>query len=84
MILHIGIDEIELENSDSWKLNHLYNVGIDYESNKIEAIFILNDEKIVLFDFTNYDMRLSNRWGDYKISVGDTGITLEFISRYKS
>ena len=83
MILHISIDELELKDSDSWKLNHLYNVGIDYESNKIEAICNFDDEEIVLFDFSNYDMKLSNRWVDYKISVGETGVTLELISSRK-
>tara|TARA_A100001035_G_C27463253_1_gene355493 strand:- start:224 stop:472 length:249 start_codon:yes stop_codon:yes gene_type:complete len=81
LILHIGIDELELENSDSWKLNHLYNVGIDYETNRIEGLFTLDNKEIILFDFSRYDMKLSNRWGDYKISVGEAGITLDFIGR---
>jgi hypothetical protein len=82
--LHIRIDELELKNSDSWKLNHIYNVGIDYESNKIEGFCRIDNEEITLFDFSNYDMKLSNRCIDYKISVGETGITLEFVSNRKS
>lgn len=79
MILHIRTDELEEEfNSCPWKLKKVYNMGIDYQTNEIDGLFE-NTEKCI-FKFDKYDMKLSNRWNTYKISAGEAGITIEFIS----
>lgn len=79
MILNIGIDELEKEFRDSpWKLRRIYNIGIDYMTNEIDGMF--EDEEKCVFKFDKYDITLSNRWHDYKLSAGEAGITIEFIS----
>ena len=41
---------------------------------------ISEDEEKCVFKFDKYDIKLSNRWHDYKISAGEAGITIEFNS----
>ena len=79
MIIHIGIKELEEGFRDRpWELPKMYNIGIDYESNDIQGI--LDNEERCLFKFDKYDIKLSNRWGNYNISAGLAGITIEFTS----
>ena len=79
MILFISMEELEPEfKLQNIILRHMRNVGIDYETNAIDGLF--NDKEYCLFKFSKYDIKLSNRWNDYKISHGETGITIEFIS----
>ncbi len=85
MILFIDIDELEPEfRLKPYKLQNIYNLGIDYWTNTIDGIytepFTKKEEECCLFRFENFDFKLSNRWHDYTLSCGVTGITIKFVS----
>jgi len=82
MIMHIPTGELESPwKDDPEKLNHLYNVGIDYATNTIDAIDKLDNDKYVsIYDFSKLDMKLSNRWNTYELSCGLGGIIISFQS----
>ena len=79
MILHIDIKDLVPEIAEHpLNITKLRNVGIDYATNTIDAI--LGKYYITIFYFSDYDIKLSNRWVDYKINWGEAGITIQFIS----
>ena len=79
LTLHIPIEDLVPEISqDPLNILKLRNVGIDYATSTIDAI--LGKYYITIFYFTDYDIKLSNRWVDYKINWGEAGITIQFIS----
>lgn len=79
MILHIDIKDLVPEiYQNPLNILKLRNVGIDYATSTIDAI--LGKYYITIFYFSDYDMKLSNRWVDYKINWGEAGITIQFIS----
>ena len=79
MILHIDIKDLVPEISQNpLNILKLRNVGIDYATSTIDAI--LGKYYITIFYFSDYDIKLSNRWADYKINWGEAGITIQFIS----
>jgi len=79
MILHIDIKDLVPEISQNpLNILKLRNVGIDYATSTIDAI--LGKYYITIFYFSDYDIKLSNRWVDYKINWGEAGITIQFIS----
>jgi hypothetical protein len=82
MIMHIPVGELDSPwKDDPERLNHLYNVGIDYATNTIDAVDRLDDDKYVsIYNFSKLDMRLSNRWNTYELSCGPGGIAISFQS----
>lgn len=79
MLIHIPVGDLVPELSDCpLCVQRLRNVGIDYATNTIDAVF--EDKLMSIFYFSDYDMKLSNRWVDYNISVGEAGITLNLWS----
>ena len=82
MIIHISIDDIPAPYNDPLRLEHLYNVGIDYATNTIDALDktevdeLGNYKYISIFHFSDWDIRISNRFNTYEISWGAAGITL--------
>jgi len=82
MIIHISIDDIPAPYNDPLRLEHLYNVGIDYATNTIDALDktevdeLGNYKYISIFYFSDWDIRISNRFNTYEISCGAAGITL--------
>ena len=79
MILNISINELEEDfRENPCKLKRFYNIGFDYMTYEINGIS--EDVEKCVFKFDKYDIKLSNRWHDYKISAGEAGITIEFIS----
>ena len=85
MILFIDVTELEEDfRLNPYKLEHIYNLGIDYWTNTIDGIytepFTKKEEECCLFKFDTFDFKLSNRWHDYIISSGVTGITIKFVS----
>ena len=79
MLLHIPVHDLVPELSDSPQLvSMLRQVGIDYATNTIDAV--LNDTYMSIFYFTDYDMKLQNRWVTYDINWGEAGITLVLTS----
>ena len=60
-----------------YKRQDIYNLGIDYQTSQIDGIF--EDKEYCVFKFSKYDIQLSNRWGDYTISAGEAGITINFF-----
>lgn len=82
MIIHIPAGELDSPWSDDpERINHLYNVGIDYATNTIDAVDTLDDDKYVsIYCFNKLDINLSNRWHTYELSAGPGGITLSFQS----
>ncbi|HAI43390.1 MAG TPA: hypothetical protein DCM40_37465 [Maribacter sp.] len=78
MIVHISVSELEEEfREDPWKISDIYNLGIDYQTSQIDGIF--EGKEYCVFKFSKYDIQLSNRWGDYTISAGEAGITINFF-----
>ena len=78
MILFIGTDELEpkFKSCPSY-LRNMRNLGIDYETNTIDGLF--EDKEYCVFKFSEYDIKLCNRWHEYKISYGESGITIQFL-----
>lgn len=76
MIVYISADELVPPYNDPSRLEWLYNVGVDYATNTIDAIDKTTDEYISLFHFSKLDMKLCNRWSTYEINYGPAGITL--------
>ena len=75
MLLHIPIHDLvpEIANSPE-TINRLRQVGIDYATNTIDAI--LDKIYLSIFYFSDYDIKLQNRWVTYELNWGLAGITL--------
>lgn len=76
MFIHIRPDELvdDFKNSP-WKLNHLWNVGIDYASNTIDGVYA--DKEVCLFEFKDYGVINDNRFNKYMITWSESGIFIE-------
>mgnify|MGYP001165487061 FL=1 len=75
MIIYIPVKDLVPELSQSPELvSMLRQVGIDYATNTIDAV--LNDTMMSIFYFSDYDIKMQNRWQNYTINWGEAGITL--------
>ena len=83
MIIHIPINELKPPWCDQPStLDYVYNCGIDYATNTIDALDKLNDcAETVLYCFNDVDMKLLNRWVTYDLSAGPGGITITLIPK---
>ena len=84
--IHIPVGELDSPwKDDPERINHLYNVGIDYATNTIDAVDTLDDDNYVsIYCFSNMDFKLSNRWHTYELSKGPGGITITLIPTRKN
>ena len=80
MIIHIPLEDLEPPYNNPLKIESLWQVGIDYATNTIDACDRYEDTCVSIFHFDAYDIRLSNRWNTYEISTGSAGITINIIS----
>ena len=79
LLLHIPISDLVPEISNNpYIITKIRNVGIDYATNTIDAIY--EDNAMSIFYFSDYDIRLQNRWVTYEISYGLGGITISMSS----
>jgi hypothetical protein len=79
MLLHIPVHDLVPEISDSPQLvSMLKQVGIDYATNTIDAV--LHGTFMSIFYFSDYDIKLQNRWVTYELNWGLAGITLVLTS----
>jgi hypothetical protein len=85
MIIHIPVNELKPPWCDEPStLDYVYNCGIDYATNTIEALDKLNDyAETVLYCFNDVDMKLLNRWVNHQVSVGSGGILITTTSTRK-
>lgn len=81
MTIFISIDQFENEFQHPYKLRYLSNYHIDYATNSIHAVY--ENEEVIIFRFSNYGFFLDNRYGSYKITIGEAG-ALIIIEKIKS
>lgn len=74
MIIHINPDELVDEYRNSWKMEYIKHLSIDYVTNAIHGW--LNGEEVILFYFKDYGFINDNRSNVYDLSVGKAGITI--------
>ena len=78
MIIHISVNELnEPFRSNSYMVERLHNLGIDYATNTLDGIF--EDKEYTVFEFKNYGFVSDNRWNTYEISKGSAGILIEIV-----
>ena len=83
MILYIPVKDCSEQIRDNpCLLEQLYNLGIDYADHDITGYY--EDEEYKVFQFTDYGIRLDNRWNTYNISAGKAGITIEILTTRKT
>jgi len=74
MTIFVSTEQLEKEFWALHKLRYLKNCHIDYATNSINAIYEGND--VIIFKFSNYGFFLDNRYGSYKITIGEAGILI--------
>ena len=83
MIIHIPLNDLKPPYNEVGRIEHPWQVGIDYATNTIDAcdryeVNEFGDQKCVsIFHFNDWDMRLNNRWNTYEISCGAGGIIID-------
>lgn len=81
MTIFISIDQFENKFQHLYKLRYLSNCHIDYATNAIHAVY--ENEEVIIFRFSNYGLFLDNRYGIYRITIGEAGV-LVIIEKIKS
>lgn len=86
MIIYIPAEDLNIEVVNLFQnpagLHQIYNLVIDYWTQTLEGTY--KGVEYVLVNFEDYDMKLSNRWVDYKLEWvtirNETALRIEFIS----
>lgn len=75
MMIHITPDELVEEYRDSWEMEYIKNLSIDYATNAIHGSFPGHDD-VPIFYFKDYGFINDNRRNTYDLSAGKAGITV--------
>jgi len=65
-----------------WSIDHrrfkkLYNVGIDYATQTLDAVDLYNDQYVTIFYFQKYGIKIDNRFNIYDLISDDEGFLIE-------
>jgi hypothetical protein len=77
MIIIIGIDELEKEYQQAWRMKWIKHPCIDYATNSIHAWF--EKKEVIIFKFKDYGFINDNRTNTYNMSVGEAGIMIQIV-----
>ena len=77
MLIYITPEELEKEFIEPWKLNLITGVHIDYATNAIHGWF--EGKEVIIFRFKNYGFINDNRFNTYRLSSGESGVTIQII-----
>jgi hypothetical protein len=77
MYLLIHIHELPEQFHHPNSMDRLYNLGIDYMTNSLDAI--VDGVEVRIFNFDSVGIKLDNRFNHYEISKGQAGIMINII-----
>jgi len=78
MKIRINLEELEFPWSmDHWRINKLYNIGIDYATQTLDAVDLYNDQYVTIFYFQKYGIKIDNRFNTYDLISDDEGFLIE-------
>jgi hypothetical protein len=82
MKIRINLEELEFPWSmDHWRINKLYNVGIDYATQTLDAVDLHDDQYVTILYFEKYGIKLDNRFNTYELISDDEGFLIEIYPK---
>jgi len=78
--MEIQIRQKQLEypwSIDHWRFKKLYNVGIDYANQTLDAVDSHNNQYVTILYFEKYGIKLDNRFNTYDLISNDEGFLIK-------